>query len=262
MITSRCLFRLDDITETMDWRQFDTLMGLFSRFGVKPLLGIVPKNEDPALSFDEANPRFWGKMRELRTQDLAEFAQHGYTHVLTNPGSSIDQGLHQRKSDKTEFVGKPFEEQLRRIRAGREILMDEGIDTSWWIAPRHSYDLNTLRALKLAGFTAVSDGISLFPYKEEGLIFVPQQFWRTKWAKWLPIGSITICIHPGTVSRTEFVMLEDFLSSAPPIASFSDEVERVRQTPLQRAFLRFVCDCISTAQRNPGTPCFKQNQGA
>ena len=42
--------RLDDITPDMDWDSFEAFEALCDRFGVCPLLGIVPQNRDPKLS--------------------------------------------------------------------------------------------------------------------------------------------------------------------------------------------------------------------
>lgn len=229
---ARYIIRVDDITDTINWGRFERLMELLNRHGAKPLLGVVPRNEDPRLCCGPPNARFWEIMRELHREGKAEFAQHGYTHVLT-PACRSHQGHHQRRSDRTEFFGIPFEEQLRRILAGREILSSEGIHTTWWVAPRHSSDADTLKALRIAGFTAVSDGISLFPFEGEGLIFVPQQFWRSKWARWVPFGTATICLHPGTITESDFMTLDRFLSGSPKLTSFSDEVARYKASPLR-----------------------------
>ena len=58
--------RLDDITPDMDWDSFEAFEALCDRFGVCPLLGIVPQNRDPKLSVGEVREDFWEKIRALR----------------------------------------------------------------------------------------------------------------------------------------------------------------------------------------------------
>ena len=60
----------------------------------------------------------------------------------------------------SEFAGLSYEKQLEKILAGQKILKEHGIETDVFFAPAHSYDLNTLRALKKAGFKYISDGKS------------------------------------------------------------------------------------------------------
>ena len=46
-------FRLDDITDTMNWTNFLRLKAIFDKHGVKPLIGLVPDCKDPKLIIDE-----------------------------------------------------------------------------------------------------------------------------------------------------------------------------------------------------------------
>ena len=43
------LIRLDDIAENMNWEMMDQTERLFDRFDVKPVLGVIPNNQDPEL---------------------------------------------------------------------------------------------------------------------------------------------------------------------------------------------------------------------
>ena len=38
--------RLDDITPDMDWEQFYRVKKILDKFSIKPLIGIVPDNQD------------------------------------------------------------------------------------------------------------------------------------------------------------------------------------------------------------------------
>ena len=53
--------RLDDITPDMDWESFLRFKELLDRYQVKPLIGIVPDNQDEHLKgSDKGRPEdFW-----------------------------------------------------------------------------------------------------------------------------------------------------------------------------------------------------------
>lgn len=222
MIKARYLFRMDDITPTMDWGRFWALLRLFQRHRVKPLLGVVPDNQDRKLNRQKSEPRFWEVMRSLAERDVVEIAQHGYQHILERDSNHAlcTRGDGQRFRW-SEFAGYSYNEQLEKIQKGRAILQDNGVFTDFWFAPNHSFDLTTLNALKTVGFTAVSDGLSLVPFKERGLIFVPQQLWRPAWA---PCGVFTICLHSNEITNGEIKAIRHFLRTPVHLTSFGAEV--------------------------------------
>lgn len=230
MIKARYLFRMDDITPTMDWGRFWALLRLFQRNRVKPLLGVVPDNRDEKLNCQKPEPTFWETLRLLRERDLIEVAQHGYQHILahTSEGALLRQS-HGKRVERSEFAGYSFNDQLERILKGREILKENGLATDYWFAPNHSFDLTTLSALKAAGFTAVSDGIALLPYTLRGLIFIPQQLWRPVW---VPTGVFTICLHSNEITNGEIRAIRQFLRTPAHITSFSAEVRGYQQRSL------------------------------
>ena len=43
------LIRMDDITECMNWEKMDRCESLFDKYKIKPLLGVIPINQDPEL---------------------------------------------------------------------------------------------------------------------------------------------------------------------------------------------------------------------
>ena len=221
MKRARYLFRLDDITPTMHWGRFWAIMTLFRRFKVRPLLGVVPDNLDPSLRIEEPRSDFWSVLRQLRDEGLAEIAQHGYQHTLVpRPGLPII-GRRFGIKEMSEFAGDSFSSQLTRIDTGLRILEANGLATTFFMAPNHSFDLNTLRALRRCGFTAVSDGISLFPFSREGLTFVPQQLWRPIQ---FPCGTLTICLHSNELAPHDVSAIRRFLRSKVVRSDFSSEV--------------------------------------
>lgn len=212
------VYRMDDVTAGMDRERFRAFLDLFRRHRLRPLLGIVPDNRDPGLNPHPQDPGFWDAMRELRSRGEAEFAQHGHTHVYIGRRPGI-LGRRYGFSDNSEFVGLPYEHQRRKIEEGRELLRTQGIETDVWMAPSHGFDQTTLRALREAGFGAVTDGIALYPYRRGGLVFVPQQLWAPKR---VPLGVWTICLHTNTADERLYRAVEAHLASRPRIVPFSE----------------------------------------
>lgn len=219
MAEAQYIFRLDDITPSMNWGRFWAVLNLLNRHRVKPLLGIVPDNQDPNLNCQKPDPEFWTTMRMLVNKGLVDVAQHGYQHVLhSRRGTALLNATHGTTVERSEFTGLSYTEQLARLKKGQAILQENGIYTSFFFAPNHSFDKNTLRALKAAGFTAISDDVSLFPFKSSGLLFIPQQLWTPKK---MPTGVFTICLHTNEITPTELRTIRQFLRMPVVCASFT-----------------------------------------
>ena len=218
MSEAQYIFRMDDITPSMNWGRFWSVLNLLNRHRVKPLLGIVPDNQDPNLNCQKPDPQFWDTMRMLINKGLVDVAQHGYQHQLHIPKeSALLKATHGATVERSEFTGLPYPEQLARLKTGQAILQDNGIYTSYFFAPNHSFDRNTLRALRAAGFTAVSDDVALFPFKSSGLLFVPQQLWTPK--KMLT-GVFTICLHTNEITPAKLRTIRQFLRMPVACTSF------------------------------------------
>lgn len=197
-------FRIDDVTHTMNWEKFNSFCCLFDKYGIKPLLGVIPDNHDSSLRIDTPRLRFWDDIRALSAKGYV-IAQHGYQHVYHTSFAGI-LGINAY----SEFVGLSYLEQLDKITAGKKILDDEGLSSQIWMAPAHSYDYNTLSALTAAGFKYISDGYALFPYTKYGLKFLPCQVARP--FSILRFGFYTICIHPNCSTCKYLQLLEQFIS--------------------------------------------------
>jgi len=238
-MSARYIFRMDDITPTMNWGRFWALISLFKNHGVKPLLGVVPDNKDPSLDIQGPAPDFWNALRVLRDNDLVDFAQHGYQHILHYRPRSAVLGPELGIKEMSEFAGDTFEEQLRKINSGKEILTREGIPATYFMAPNHTFDRSTLKALVVAGFTAITDGISLFPIINEGLRCVPQQAWNPRW---MPCGVVTICLHANHLTPRDVRRLRLFLRRPYHFSRFSVEAQcsppSRTETILNRGFER------------------------
>jgi predicted deacetylase len=112
--------------------------------------------------------------------------------------------LHRR----SEFAGVPYETQRQWIRAGREILLGHGLTPRIWVAPRHGFDRNTLRALREEGMTLLSDGLARVPFVRGGVTWIPQQLWEPEEK---PSGVWTICLHSNTASDELALRVADFV---------------------------------------------------
>lgn len=202
--------RLDDITPDMDWERFFRFKALLDRYQVKPLIGVVPDNRDPNLvkkpepwTECQAPDDFWGYIKELERQGWV-IAMHGCHHVY-----ATDKGGMFPLNNFSEFAGLSFERQRELLAEGKRILAQKGIETELFMAPAHSYDKNTLKALKETGFRGLTDGFGDRPYRFRGLDFYPISFMlrRTFQKK---EGYSTMVVHTGTVSGEDLKRYESY----------------------------------------------------
>lgn len=194
MNTLRIAFRFDDVCPTMKWGIWDRIEALFDAHGVQPMLGVVPDNQDPKLIFDPPNPSFWDRARRWQEKGWI-IGLHGYRHLYDSKDGGLVPWWRQ-----SEFAGIPYEVQLERITKGMEILRGRGLVPRVWIAPAHSFDENTLRALKTVGVNIISDGWNYAAYRcHREMIWVPAQPWRPRFWKW---GFWTEVFHANGLSDT------------------------------------------------------------
>jgi predicted deacetylase len=196
------VLRFDDICPTMNharWKQFEVLM---RRFSIRPIVAVVPNNNDPMLVVDSEDPEFWDRMRSLQ-QDGWTIALHGWRHDCHSYGKSLVP-LHHC----SEFAGLPEDEQARMLYNGLNILRSHGLNPEVWVAPRHGFDRSTLSGLKKVGINIVSDGYSRFPFVDDRLLWIPQQLWS---GRQMPSGVWTVCVHANTVNDERFRSLESFV---------------------------------------------------
>lgn len=199
--------RLDDITAEMNWEKFLRFKDILDQYGVRPLLGIVPDNRDPKLQIDSPREDFWDYVKERRNKDGWTLSMHGYHHTY-----STDKGGILPLNRKSEFAGQSYEEQRDRLRKGQAILKKHGIETTLFMAPAHSYDLNTLMALRSLGFTGLTDGFGSCPYQYAELIFYPISYRKSDSLK-KTSGVTTIVVHCNTLEEKDFAVYEDIISN-------------------------------------------------
>ena len=206
------IIRMDDITPDMDWAKFERIRGILDKYNIKPLIGVVPDCRDELLHFNEPRDDFFEVIKGLMDNGW-EVAQHGTYHVY----ETEDTGLLDINPF-SEFAGLPYESQLEKIKTGQDILSGKGINTQIFMAPGHTYDENTLDALKALGFTALTDGLYDKPYIRNGIICVPCRLARIDRLT----GIDTLCIHSNLMSDGEIDELETYIRShTEDIISFS-----------------------------------------
>lgn len=230
------IWRLDDITPTMNWDAFYQYMDLFKHYNVVPLLGVVPDNRDVKLMCHQEKLDFWDILRKYYYSNLVEIAQHGYQHLYCTESIGLLKKCFGFKQG-SEFAGLGYDEQYEKINNGRIILNSKGLNTSYWMAPNHSFDETTLKVLKALGFSAVTDGIGLFPYNQYELSFVPQQLWRPRN---LPIGIWTICLHINHETFESIERVKRHLNKFSSNIKFSDALsfkQNIMRSAVNRAFM-------------------------
>lgn len=211
----RLAVRLDDITPDMDWERFFKFKALLDQYQVKPLIGVVPDNRDPnlvktgepgeggSIPGSQRPVDFWAYVKELERQGWV-IAMHGCHHVY-----ATDKGGMFPLNNFSEFAGLSFEQQRDLLAEGRRILAEKGITTELFMAPAHSYDQNTLRALKETGFRGLTDGFGDYPYCFRGLDFYPISFMLSRTFQ-KKEGYSTMVVHTGTVSEKDLRRYESY----------------------------------------------------
>ncbi|MDD4052111.1 MAG: DUF2334 domain-containing protein [candidate division Zixibacteria bacterium] len=214
MTQARFIIRWDDISPFQDAERFHRLTDLFVQYHIPVVLGVIPDNQDQSIRFGSADEKtFVDKLKELEKAGW-EIAMHGYRHIKQTEDGGIP-----ALNRASEFAGRRYEDQAADLRQGKKLLDDYGFDPVTFIAPWHSYDQSTLRALVDCGFKAFSDGWSLYPKMTDGLLQLPVIFWsvpsRLKTLERLG-GVYTICLHPHLVGDDDLVRLERFFRDYRP----------------------------------------------
>ena len=196
------LLRFDDLCPTMSRARWQPYLALIEFYGVRPILAVIPDNRDPKLELDEPDPEFWAKMRGLEVAG-ATIGLHGYRHLCQSQGRSLVP-CHRA----TEFAGVPEETQRQWIRTGLKILRGHGLSPRIWVAPRHGFDLVTLRVLREEGIELLSDGLARLPFVRHGMTWIPQQLWAPQQKA---TGLWTILIHANTPPDSLIHTLDAYL---------------------------------------------------
>ena len=215
-LRAKYIIRLDDACPTMRWDIWKKLENLFDEFNITPIVGVIPDCKDPKLVYvkNYTEDAFWQWVKSLEMKGWY-IAMHGYQHFYETEESGLI-GL----NNYSEFAGLPYEVQAEKIKKGYQIFLQKGIKPLLWMAPAHSFDLNTLKALKYyTDIEYITDGFSIFPFTKFGFKWIPQQLWRFRK---FPFGVWTICLHPNVMSLNDLDSLKDVLAYYRPL--FLDDI--------------------------------------
>lgn len=200
------LLRLDDACPTMDREKWERIEDLLDRYGIKPMVGVIPHNEDSKQEVSPADTNFWNKVHKWEDKGWA-IALHGYNHCYSSNGGLL--GLNPMWS-RSEFAGLSYEEQRGKIRKGIAIMREQGFNPKYFFAPSHTFDENTLMALcEESDIRIISDTIATKPYRYKEFVFIPQFGGQCREMK---LGGVfTFCLHPTTMEDEAFERTEYFL---------------------------------------------------
>lgn len=205
-MNQKYLIRLDDACPTMDKTKWNRMEGILDRYGIKPMVGIVPDCKDEKLFYQEPDNTFWENARTWHKKSWT-IALHGYNHSYVSDRGM--EGLNPMWM-RSEFAGVPLDEQKEKIRKGVAIMRENGINPKYFFAPSHTFDKNTLIALREeSDIMCISDTIGRYPYERDGFWFIPQIIGHC--VKMPFDGIYTFCFHPSTMNGAAFVNIENFI---------------------------------------------------
>lgn len=200
------LLRLDDACPTMNRDHWDRLESILDVYHIKPMVGIVPNCNDAELLIDKFDIAFWQKAIDWQNKGWA-IALHGYDHCYVS-----DNGLAGLNPlwKRSEFAGVPLYIQSEKIEKGVAILENHGLNPKYFFAPSHTFDKNTLCAIReKSNIRIISDTIATKPYQWNGFVFIPQLGGQCR-RRWIP-GFWTFCLHPNQMDEEAFTKTEVFL---------------------------------------------------
>lgn len=202
---SKYIIRLDDATIRMDILKWEKMEKLLDKYNIKPLVGIIPDCKDPMMRKYDYDPEFWIKAKKWQEKEWS-IAMHGYDHVYITKNCGINP-----VNNRSEFAGLDLETQRVKIKNGVQILEKHGIQPVAFFAPSHTFDENTIIALKEeSNIRIISDTIANDAYVKYGITFVPQQSGKVRY---LPFRLVTFCYHPNTMTELDFCNLERFIKA-------------------------------------------------
>lgn len=198
------LLRLDDACPTMDSEKWSRMERMLDEYGIKPMVGVIPANNDPKQRIDAEDPGFWHKVKAWEAKGWA-IALHGYDHCYI----SADRGINPLWP-RSEFAGVALDAQKHKISEGIRILSDHDISPRYFFAPSHTFDSNTLTALReCSDIRIISDTVATRPYVHDDFLFIPQMGGKMRKVH-LP-GVWTFCLHPSTMTDEGFAHCADFV---------------------------------------------------
>jgi len=192
---------MDDITPDMDFDKFNKIKAILDDYGLKPLIGIVPFNKDDTLHVENCHEDFKDFLSNLKSEGWI-MALHGYNHLYTTRSKGIFP-----INEFSEFAGVEPDIQNKMIEQGLKQLKEWGVETDVFMAPGHTFDKNTLKALKNNNINCVTDGFGKRPYIRDDIIFYPISSRRSECTE-KKEGYSTYVLHANSMSDKEIDAFE------------------------------------------------------
>jgi len=200
------IIRLDDLCHNSNLEKWERFFKLFDQYGIKPIIAAIPANKDPKLlKCGPYNPHYWDLLRKLQSSGYI-IGMHGYDHLYISKNSGIF-----KFNKRSEFAGLPLSIQRKKLAVAARMFENQGINVKIFVAPAHSLDLGTLKALKsVTNVNVISEGLLAFPYKRMGFDWLPVQ---QNEAAQQGDGVWTFNYHPETCTDEAFLQLEKFIAN-------------------------------------------------
>ena len=87
----------------MNWDMIDKCEILFDSHNIKPVLGVIPNNQDSDLKLYPSNEKFWDRIRAWKQKGW-EISIHGYSHVYGEATKKKATEIRRRISRKSEII--------------------------------------------------------------------------------------------------------------------------------------------------------------
>ena len=115
------ILRFDDLCPTIERERWQRCLPIIEEFRLKPILAVIPDNQDKGLNLSLPDPQFWPQMRAMEAAG-ATIALHGYRHICSSKAANILK-LHHH----SEFAGVEEDTQRQWIREGLGVLRGQGL---------------------------------------------------------------------------------------------------------------------------------------
>jgi len=202
----------------MNWDLWSEIETALVGKNLKPILAVVPDNQDQALKVQPAVEDFWDRVRGWQARGWT-VALHGYQHRYVTHHAGIV-----TVKKKSEFAGLPAAEQEAKLRSGVGVFAQHGIKSRVWIAPSNCFDAVTVSLLPAVGISIICDGHFRFPFVcRRGLFWVPHQLFGFRPA---PTGVWTVCYHHNQWTAADLQEFRADLDTYGQEVSSLEEVER------------------------------------
>ncbi len=162
------VFRFDDPSALSSTETELKVIDIFREHNVSLTFGVIPfkcagstRDTSPqdlvSLTVEKGD-----LLRKVVEEGIVDIALHGYSHQM------------REYETWTEFTGMDYARQLDKLSKGKKLLEEMiGTTVTTFIPPYNTYDLNTLKALEVLGFSILSAGIGGEVTNDSKLDYMP-----------------------------------------------------------------------------------------